>query len=417
MIHPLAALGALAVLVAGLLLPAPGTGAPKGAGAQETSADHARREAELRELREKVEVLRLELAEASGEVADAADALQESERAISEAVRALAELEAQQASLQQQLGAQQAELGALARERAAHQQMLARLLVEQHRRRQQEPLRMLLQGGGPYEVRRQLVYLRALNAARAEAIAGAEQRAGRAAALRAETAAHLLELDTVVQSARAQRAVQVKERRARQQTVARIGAQLEQRRRQLATAATDESRLARLVERLGTLLEARARAAQRAAAPSSPDPATQAADAAGNVAASMARFKGLLKIPAAGELNARFGVPRNGNGPPWKGWFIRAPAGTAVRAVASGKVVFADWLRGFGNLVIVDHGDGFMSLYGNNDALLQQVGTAIEAGQAVAQAGTSGGAAESGVYFELRQDGVAFDPKDWFGQH
>jgi septal ring factor EnvC (AmiA/AmiB activator) len=65
------------------------------------------------------------------------------------------------------------------------------------------------------------------------------------------------------------------------------------------------------------------------------------------------------------------------------GWFIRTPAGTTVQAVASGRVVFGDWLRGFGNLVIVDHGDGFMSLYGNNDALLQQVSTTIEAGQAV----------------------------------
>ena len=417
MIRRLAALGALAVLVAGLLLPAPGIGAPKGPGAQETGADHARREAELRELREKVEALRREFAEASGEVADAADALRESERAISEAVRALAELEAQHASLQRELGVQQAELDALAREQAAHQQMLARLLVEQHRRREQEPLRMLLQGGGPYEVRRQLVYLRALNAARAEAIAGAEQRAGRAAALRAETAARLLELDAVVQAARAQRAVLVKERRARQQTVARIGAELEQRRRQLATAAADESRLARLVKRLAALLEARARAAPRAARPPPREPADRAAGVTGNIAAGLARFKGLLKIPAAGELNARFGVPRSGNGPPWKGWFIRAPAGTTVQAVAAGKVVFADWLRGFGNLVIVDHGDGFMSLYGNNDALLQQVGAAVEAGQAVAQAGTSGGAAESGVYFELRQDGVAFDPKDWFGQH
>ncbi|MBP8294996.1 MAG: peptidoglycan DD-metalloendopeptidase family protein [Burkholderiales bacterium] len=295
--------------------------------------------------------------------------------------------------------------------------MLARLLVEQHRRRQQEPLRMLLQGGGPYVVRRQLAYLQALNAARAEAIAGAGQRAVRAATLRAETAARLLELDAVVRAARAQRAVQEKERQARQQTVARIGAQLEQRRRQLASATADESRLARLVERLGALLEARARAAARAARAPPQDTVARAAAAAGNVAAGLARFKGLLKIPAAGELNARFGVPRNGNGPPWKGWFIRAPAGTTVQAVAAGKVVFADWLRGFGNLVIVDHGDGFMSLYGNNDALLQQVGTAIEAGQAVAQAGTSGGAAESGVYFELRQDGVAFDPKDWFGQH
>jgi septal ring factor EnvC (AmiA/AmiB activator) len=122
----------------------------------------------------------------------------------------------------------------------------------------------------------------------------------------------------------------------------------------------------------------------------------------------------MLRIPAAGELVARFGVPREGGGPAWKGWFIRAAAGTPVQAVADGRVVFADWLRGFGNLVIVDHGGGFMSLYGNNDALLQQVGVNIEAGQALAQAGASGGAAESGVYFELRHNGVAFDPKELF---
>ena len=131
----------------------------------------------------------------------------------------------------------------------------------------------------------------------------------------------------------------------------------------------------------------------------------------------MARYKGKLLMPAVGELIARFGVPREASvsgGTTWKGWFIRTPAGSPVQAVAAGRVVFADWLRGFGNLLIVDHGTGFMSLYGNNDALLQQVGTAVGAGEPVAQAGTSGGAADSGVYFELRHNGVAFDPKQWF---
>jgi septal ring factor EnvC (AmiA/AmiB activator) len=407
------ALAAFAVVV---LLSAPGAGRSLAAGAPETSAERSRHQAALSDLRERVEALRRELAESSDEKADAADLLRESDRAISDAGRALNELASRQPLLQQQLTAQRAELAALAQEQASHRQALARLLVAQHRRRLQEPLQMLLQGDGPYEVRRQLVYLRALNAARLASITDAGRRAERAAALRAETETRLAELDQVVQAGREQRAVLERERKTRQRTLARLGTQLDVRRRQLATAQADESRLARLVARLGALLDAKVRASPRASRPPSRDTAAEATDVADDVATALARFKGLLKIPAAGELIARFGVPRQGSGPAWKGWFIRAPGGTPVQAVASGRIVFADWLRGFGNLIIVDHGDGFMSLYGNNDALLQQVGTAIEAGQTVAQAGTSGGAAESGVYFELRHNGVAFDPKDWFGQ-
>jgi murein hydrolase activator len=407
---------ALAALALGVLLSAPGAGTGRAASGPETGAERSRHEAALSELRERVESLRRELAESGDEKADAADALRESERAISDARRALTEFASRQASLQQQLNAQQMELAALVQEQASHRQALARLLVEQHRRRQQEPLRILLQGRGPYEVRRQLVYLRTLNAARLASIVDAGQRAERAAALRAETETHLAELDQVAQASRDQSAVLERERRTHQRTLARIGTQLDLRRRQLATAQADQSRLARLVARLGALLDARVRPSPRAFRPQSRDTAAGATEVAGDVATALARFKGLLRIPATGELIAHFGVPRNGNGPTWKGWFIRAPAGTPVKAVASGRIVFADWLRGFGNLVIVDHGDGFMSLYSNNDALLQQVGTAIEAGQAVAQAGTSGGATESGVYFELRHNGVAFDPKEWFGQ-
>lgn len=407
---------ALAALVLGIVLWAPGAGSVRAASAPESSAERSRHEAALAELRQRVESLRRELAESSNEKADAADALRESERAISDASRALTEFASRQAPLQQRLNEQRVELAALVQEQASHRQALARLLVEQHRHRQQEPLRMLLQGGGPYEVRRQLVYLRALNAARLASIAAAGRRTEQVAALRTETETQLAELNQLAQASRDQRAILDRERQARQRTLARIGTQLDLRRRQLATAQADQSRLARLVARLRALFDSRVRPSPRTSHPQSRDIAAAATEGAGDVATALARFKGLLRIPATGELIAHFGVPRSGNGPAWKGWFIRTPAGTPVKAVASGRIVFADWLRGFGNLVIVDHGDGFMSLYGNNDALLQQVGTAIEAGQAVAQAGTSGGAAESGVYFELRHNGVAFDPKEWFGR-
>ncbi len=97
----------------------------------------------------------------------------------------------------------------------------------------------------------------------------------------------------------------------------------------------------------------------------------------------------------------------------WRGLFIRAAVGQLVRAVADGRVVYADWLRGFGNLLILDHGGGYMSLYGYNEGLLRQVGEGVKGGDAVAQVGASGGAEESGLYFELRHDGKPFDPLRW----
>ena len=96
-----------------------------------------------------------------------------------------------------------------------------------------------------------------------------------------------------------------------------------------------------------------------------------------------------------------------------KGVFIRAPQGQPVRAVAKGQVVYADWMRGFGNLLIVDHGENYLSIYANNEALLKEIGDAVAPGEPVAITGSSGGNEETGLYFELRHLGRAFDPLSW----
>lgn len=93
--------------------------------------------------------------------------------------------------------------------------------------------------------------------------------------------------------------------------------------------------------------------------------------------------------------------------------FIRSNPGNDVKAIAAGRVVFADWMRGFGNLMIIDHGSSYLSIYGNNDALLKQVGDVIRGGETIAAVGNSGGNPESGLYFELRHDGQPLDPLKW----
>jgi Membrane-bound metallopeptidase len=89
------------------------------------------------------------------------------------------------------------------------------------------------------------------------------------------------------------------------------------------------------------------------------------------------------------------------------------PAGTCV---AGGQVVFADWLRGFGNLIIIDHGGGYMSLYSNNETLYKQVGNSVKAGETIASVGNTGGSSETGLYFELRYQSQAFDPSNWLAK-
>ncbi|WP_020653787.1 murein hydrolase activator EnvC family protein [Massilia niastensis] len=129
-------------------------------------------------------------------------------------------------------------------------------------------------------------------------------------------------------------------------------------------------------------------------------------------AGAFASLRGRLNAPISGSVAARFGA-RRGDGPSWKGMFIKAAEGAEVRAVGPGRVVHADWMRGFGNLIIIDHGGEYLSIYGNNQSLLKRPGDMVRAGEAIASAGNTGGNEESGLYFELRHRGKAFDPASW----
>lgn len=130
------------------------------------------------------------------------------------------------------------------------------------------------------------------------------------------------------------------------------------------------------------------------------------------LSSTFSTLKGQLRMPVKGELINRFGTRRN-DGPNWKGLFIAAPQGAQIHAVAAGQVVFADWLRGFGNLIIVDHGGQYLSIYGNNEAVLKYAGDQVAAGDVIASSGNTGGNAQSGLYFEMRFQGRAFDPLGW----
>ncbi|MGB3430641.1 peptidoglycan DD-metalloendopeptidase family protein [Achromobacter sp.] len=122
-----------------------------------------------------------------------------------------------------------------------------------------------------------------------------------------------------------------------------------------------------------------------------------------------------LSMPVRGQVQGRFGVDRPDGGV-WRGVVLRAPEGTPVKVVAPGTVVYADWLRGFGNLIIVDHGQQYLTVYAYNQSLLKRVGDSVTGGDTIATVGATGGQVESGLYFEIRHRGAPVDPAQWLAQ-
>jgi len=125
------------------------------------------------------------------------------------------------------------------------------------------------------------------------------------------------------------------------------------------------------------------------------------------------QLKGKLPWPTQGEIVRNFGSRDTSSGSRWKGVLIRAKEGNEVHAIHYGHVVFADWLRGFGLLLIIDHGNGYMSLYGHNQSIYKQTGDWVASNEVVSSVGNSGGRDNTGLYFEIRRNGKPQNPKSW----
>ncbi|MGZ5099182.1 MAG: murein hydrolase activator EnvC family protein [Usitatibacter sp.] len=378
---------------------------------QAVSKDGAASEQELSELRARIERLQGELGAAEKSSGEAADLLRESGRAVSEAHRAIFELGQRRRTLE-------AELEGVGRREAAiragivEQEALAgKMLRLQYQQGAPDRLRLALEGKDPATAARHIEYYNYIQRARAELIGELRRKSVELAALEADALTRRNELKEN-EAARLREARQLeKERAARAAIVTRLAGEIAKSRREIGRLKRDEARLSRLVEEIARALAA------RPAEPSRPGGRRIDDIADASVASKpFERLKGQLKLPVRGELMNRFGAPREEQGSSWKGLFIRAVTGEIVRAVGDGRVVYADWLRGFGNLLILDHGKGYMSLYAYNEGLLRKVGEKVSGGDPVAQVGASGGNAESGLYFELRRDGKPFDPLRWVAQ-
>ena len=255
----------------------------------------------------------------------------------------------------------------------------------------QEPLKLLLNQKDPALAARMFTYYGYFGRARADQIQLIEHDVQRIAELDTELAAEDAQLADLEQQQRARLDAIEQAREQRSHVLASLEQKSHSRAQSLERLRAQQSGLERL---LRELREASARYPVE-----------------GNDA--FTRLRGKLSWPVGGHLVARYGEARAG-GVRWDGVLVATERGSPVKAVCPGRVIYADWLPGLGLLTILDHGDGYLSLYGHNERLYKSVGEAVAAGDTIAAAGDSGGSSRPELYFEIRKGGKPVDPRPWF---
>jgi septal ring factor EnvC (AmiA/AmiB activator) len=407
-------------------------------GAGETKAEIREKRSDLKDIKRRIGDLQRDLEKNEASYAEAARVVSEAEREVSKATRALRQVVAERAVLEQQLAA--LEVGQREGEAriVARQNELAGWLRRHYIYGAANDVAALLAAGDPNQFMRDAHYLELLGRVRLELIAGLRADLQLNAERAHEIAARQEALLRLEEKQRQRQGSLEETHVRRRNAMDEIASTIKTQRAQVGALKADEERLAQVVNALvqrAVEAEARAEVARRereraraqqgtvAKGRPSPQEARPAVEpVVGNVRQSagptptgtnFAQLRGRLHFPVMGELIGRFGAQRAGQGTSWRGVFIRAVRGSEVRAISDGAVVFSDWLRGYGNLLIVDHGGGYLSIYGNNDALYKEVGNVVHGGDAIASVGTSGVEAESGLYFEIRHRGEAVDPMQW----
>lgn len=378
------AAGALALMVLGS---APLPAAP----AAHPETDARKAEAELQAVKAEIERITRQVSAEQVERDRLTNELRTSELSVGKLRDSLSEVRRERA----ERAARRAALAAEQREREAEVQHNRAALAGQLRAAyligRQEPLKLLLNQKDPALLGRMFAYYSYFGRARAGQIKLIEHDMQRIAELDGELAAEDQQLAELEKQQRAQLHALEQARTQRTHVLASLEAQSHTRAQNLERLRSQQAGLEKLLRELRTAMER--------------------FPLEGNDA--FARLRGKLAWPVSGRLVARFGDARAG-GVRWDGVLVATERGAPVKAVCQGRVIYADWLPGLGLLTIVDHGDGYLSLYGHNERLYKAAGEPVAAGEPIAAAGDSGGSSRPELYFEIRKGGKPVDPRPWF---
>jgi septal ring factor EnvC (AmiA/AmiB activator) len=363
-------------------------------GVQAAAAGVDSKEAELRQVRTRIESIRKQI-HADAERRDALSGqLKQADLQIQSARERLAAVRSRRIDSEQKLAGLKAEQSRTQRAVADERGALAAEMKVAYMNGRQEQLKLLLNQRDPAAVGRMMAYYAYFGRARAERITSITEHLAHLDLLGERIAAETARLrELEAENARDVKALAgARERRA--QTLAEVQAKLRTRNDQLSRLQADAQALEKLVEQLRRAIEEFPELAEQ------PFP----------------RVKGKLPWPVKGPLLAKYGQVRAGGPLKWQGLVIAAQRGAQVRAPFHGRVVYADWLPGLGLLVVLDHGGGYMSLYGHNEQVYRRVGDRVAPGDALAAVGEAAGLGRPGLYLEIRKGKQTLDPQDWLGK-
>ncbi|ABM61986.1 murein hydrolase activator EnvC family protein [Halorhodospira halophila] len=356
------------------------------------SADYEREREQLEALRDDLEAIQEDLAADRAARDEVEEALSQLERQVSEATRELERLRAERAEARGRVAELREDYAEEAERLGRHRETLAEQIVAAYVSGGDDPLRLLLNQQDPAGAQRLLVYHDYFNEARAGHIEAAMAELESLAALREELREELAELERLEEATREERESLAEQRAERDARREELEARIAER------DAEAESLEAEVAEQEALLEDLRQRLADV------PDEAAEVE--------AFGESRGNLPWPVDGEVDESFGEARGG-GLERTGVVIAAETGDEVHAVAPGRVVFSDWLRGLGLLAIIDHGDGYLTLYGHTESLYVDVGEWVEAGDLVATVGNSGSRRDAGLYFEIREGAEPRNPLNW----
>jgi len=276
----------------------------------------------------------------------------------------------------------------LTTEKKHQEKLLAQQLRAAYSSGHHDYIKLLLNQEQPAKIQRTVTYYQYLNKARIAEIEHFQQTLSKLLQVTTEYNEQAKQLDQIQRVQIAQQKKLKENKSKRTQTIKALGKDLISKQEQLAKLEAEEKNLQQALDRLAALAKAELEMK------------------------GLSKLKRKLRWPVKGKIAHRFGSKKQ-DYLKWKGVLISAPIGRQVKTIHSGKILFADWLKGYGLVTVIDHGEGYMSLYGHNQTLLKSVGDRVETGEPIALVGQSGGQQQSGLYFEIRYQGKAVNPKTW----
>lgn len=349
------------------------------------------KEQELEEVRERISSLKQSMDAASSQRDKVTSELQAAEVSIAEKRSRLRDLERERAFTEKRRSELDRKVAANEADLDREIEHLGQQLRAAHMSGDQEQLKLLLNQKDPATLGRLMVYYSYLNDYRSDNIDTVSDRIRELASLRSQVAAEEARLAQIAKTRYAELSRLNNAQEQRKTLLATLRARISNEGQEIDYLAAQEKDLARLIAELTSILSDYPISSEN----------------------PFSEHKGRLTWPVAGNLLHDFGQPRVGGGLRWNGVVMAAPRGREVRAVYHGRVVFSDWLSGLGLLVIIDHGDGYMTLYGYNETLMKNAGDWVAPGDVIATVGDSGGQQRSGLYFEIRKGTQPVNPRHW----